>query len=203
MRRYLGSFIASFIGISLVSFIDFYSTAQSSHTSVIYTPDGLPKLLVASFGASAVLIYGEIESPLAQPYNAFIGQILSATVGVAVCQVFTYCGVTGFLWIQCGLAVSLALLAMQLTRSVHPPGGATAIVAITGGESIRNLGFWYVLIPVGAGTAILLVVALFVHPLLGRVYPSQPMDFTRVLSFFPSSKCRRLPNYDLEEEFEI
>ena len=52
---------------------------------------------------------------------------------------------------------------MHVTRSMHPPGGATALIAVVGGESIRGLGYWYVLFPVTFGCLILLAVALVVN----------------------------------------
>jgi len=73
------------------------------------------------------------------------------------------------------IAVSSAILLMHLTRSMHPPGGATALIAVVGGDSIRELGYLYAVFPVLLGSVILLVVALFVnnlsrHP--ARHYPT-------------------------------
>ena len=55
----------------------------------------------------------------------------------------------------CPLAVSLAIVAMQLTGTVHPPGGATALISVIGGSSVHQLGYWYVLCPVGLGACIM------------------------------------------------
>ena len=68
-------------------------------------------------------------------------------------------------WIAAALAVSFAIAAMILTDTVHPPGGATALIAVIGGPTVHQLGFWYVLSPVGLGTLILLSVALLVNNL--------------------------------------
>jgi len=68
--------------------------------------------------------------------------------------------------------VSLAIALMVLTHTVHPPGGATALIAITGGDKVHNLGFLFVLVPVGAGALVLLTVALLVNNLSRhRRYP--------------------------------
>lgn len=70
------------------------------------------------------------------------------------------------------LAVSLSILLMQLTHSVHPPGAAAALVAVIGGPEITGLGWWYPLMPIGIGCAIMLVVAVLVNNLARhRRYP--------------------------------
>jgi CBS-domain-containing membrane protein len=124
-------------------------------------------LLIGSFGASAVLIYGAIKSPLAQPRNLVGGHIISGIIGVACWQVF---GAT--LWVAAALAVSLAIVAMLATKTLHPPGGATALIAVIGGDKVHNLGFLYAIIPAGAGAVVLLIVALLVNNLnRNRKYP--------------------------------
>ncbi len=66
----------------------------------------------------------------------------------------------------CATAVSLAIIAMHFTHTLHPPGGATALIAIIGGSKVHALGFLYVLCPVLAGVPIMLLVALLVNNLL-------------------------------------
>jgi len=61
------------------------------------------------------------------------------------------------------LAVSLAIVGMLITHTTHPPGGATALIAVTGGDAIFNLGFQYIFTPVLIGVLIMLVVALLVN----------------------------------------
>ena len=124
-------------------------------------------LLIGSFGASAVLVYGAIKSPLAQPRNLIGGHVLSGLTGVACYQAF---GET--VWLSAALAVSLAIVLMLATKTLHPPGGATALIAVVGGQKIHALGFLYALVPAGAGAVILLVVALAVNNLSkNRKYP--------------------------------
>jgi CBS-domain-containing membrane protein len=53
--------------------------------------------------------------------------------------------------------------AMHATKTLHPPGGATALIAVIGGEKIHNLGYLHALVPVTAGAAVLLLVALMVN----------------------------------------
>jgi CBS-domain-containing membrane protein len=123
--------------------------------------------LVGSFGASAVLVYGATRSPLAQPRNLVLGHVLSALIGVACHKLFP-----DATWIAAPLAVATAIAIMQLTRSLHPPGGATALIAVIGGPKVTALGFWYALTPVASGVAVLLLVALVVNNLIpSRRYP--------------------------------
>jgi CBS-domain-containing membrane protein len=124
-------------------------------------------LLIGSFGASAVLVYGAIKSPLAQPRNLVGGHIISGLVGVACSQLFG-----DIVWLAAALAVSLAIVAMLATKTLHPPGGATALISVIGGTKIHNLGFLYAFLPAGAGAMVLLIVALIVNNLShNRKYP--------------------------------
>jgi CBS-domain-containing membrane protein len=75
-------------------------------------------------------------------------------------------------WLAGAAAVATAIAAMQLTRTTHPPGGATAYIAVIGSQKIHNLGYLYVLIPVATGALIMLLVALVVNNLSSaRRYP--------------------------------
>lgn len=124
-------------------------------------------LMIGSFGASAVLVYAAVRSPLAQPRNLVGGHVLSGLAGVACYQLFG-----GVPWVAAALAVSISIAVMLLTRTVHPPGGATALIAVIGGEKVHKLGFLYPFVPVGAGALILLVVALVFNNLARhRRYP--------------------------------
>jgi CBS-domain-containing membrane protein len=138
------SWLGSFLGIGFISYANY---------EVFEKVDLL--MIVGSFGASAVLIYGAIKSPLAQPRNLLGGHVLSALVGVACQQLF---GST--VWLAAALAVSTAIAVMHATKTLHPPGGATALIAVIGGEKIHALGFTYALFPVGGGALILLAIAL-------------------------------------------
>lgn len=124
-------------------------------------------LLIGSFGASAVLVYAAIKSPLAQPRNLVGGHIISGLVGVASYQLLST-----NLPLAAAVAVSVAIMAMLATKTLHPPGGATALIAVIGGAPIHRLGFLYALIPAGLGAVVLLVIALAVNNLSeNRKYP--------------------------------
>jgi CBS-domain-containing membrane protein len=124
-------------------------------------------LMIGSLGASAVLVFGAPRSPLAQPRNLVGGHVLSALVGVACYQ-----WVGGTEGVAAALAVSSAIAIMHLTRTLHPPGGATALIAVVGSDQIHGLGLLYAVIPAGLGAVILLVVGLLVNNLPpSRRYP--------------------------------
>lgn len=123
---------------------------------------GLP-LLMAPFGASVVLVFGAFQSALAQPRNVVGGHIISAFIGVTVFQVF---GETQVLTVS--LAVPLAITGMHLTKTLHPPGGATAFVAAAGGSEIHALGYWYVLMPCALGSLFMVTVALLTNNFLKK-----------------------------------
>lgn len=124
-------------------------------------------LIIGSFGATAVLVYGAVRSPLAQPRNLVGGHVISAAIGVAA---YHYLGGEG--WLPAAAAVATAIAAMHFTKTLHPPGGATALIAVIGGEPVHRLGFLYVIFPVACGALILLAVALVVNNIpKGRKYP--------------------------------
>ena len=115
-------------------------------------------LLIGSFGASAVLAFGAPESPLAQPRNLVGGHMLSALVGVS-CQMLLGQEPAA----AAALAVSTAIALMRVTKTLHPPGGATALIAVTGGEGIHQLGYLYAFVPCLLGALIMLAIALIVN----------------------------------------
>jgi CBS-domain-containing membrane protein len=150
------SWLGSTIGVAACGFL----------SATYFEPRDL-LLIIGSFGASAVLIYAAIKSPLAQPRNLIGGHIISALVGVACYKLFG-----GNIWIAAALGVSLAIVAMLATRTLHPPGGATALIAVIGGRNVHDLGFLYALFPAGVGAFILLIIALFINNLAReRRYP--------------------------------
>jgi CBS-domain-containing membrane protein len=143
----LWSWIGAFLGIAAVAYIHYHILEKSDMVMVI-----------GSFGASAVLIYGAIKSPLAQPRNLVGGHVFSAIIGVTSYQLLH-----SHMWLAAAVAVATAIAFMHATKTLHPPGGATALIAVIGSEKIHNLGYLYAFIPVGAGAVIMLAVALIVN----------------------------------------
>lgn len=118
-------------------------------------------MLAASFGASAVLLYGVPDGPLSQPRNVFFGHILSAGVGVLAVMLF------GLTWWSAALAVATAIMVMHMTKTTHPPGGATALLAV-----LSQAQPSFILTPIAAGAALLIIIAVLVNNLSpNRSYP--------------------------------
>jgi len=150
------SWLGAFLGIGVVAWL---------HYKILSSAD--LALVVGSFGASAVLIYGAIRSPLAQPRNLIGGHVFSAIIGVVSWKLFSFEP-----WLAGAIAVSTSIAFMHYTRTLHPPGGATALIAVIGSDTIHNLGFLYVLIPIFTGALLMLIVALLINNAVSwRKYP--------------------------------
>lgn len=158
-KAHVWGFLGSFLGIGFIGYIQSYYLSQQ---------DSL--FLIGSFGASSVLIYGITNSPFSQPRNVLGGHLLSALIGVTIARLFPET-----LWFAAALAVSLSIVLMQVTKTLHPPGGATALIPIIGSEKVKSLGYLYVLNPVLSGLVILLVIAL-IRNYISRAnsYPANP-----------------------------
>lgn len=145
----LWSWLGAFLGISAAGLLSQAFLAGQDLT-----------LMVGSIGASAVLVYGAPRSPLAQPRNLVVGHVLSALVGVACWKLLHPVP-----WLAAAVAVATAIALMHATRALHPPGGASALIAVIGSPEIHELGFLYVLVPCTAAPLVLLAVALVVNNL--------------------------------------
>lgn len=148
VRKIIWSSVGAFLGILLVAYLG----------EVWGTDDEGSLFVIGSFGATAVLIYGAPLAEFSQPRNLIGGHVLSALVGVTIALLLKE-----HIVIASALAVSTSIAVMHLTRTLHPPGGATALIAVIGGERVQDLGYWYVLNPVLVGAFLMLLVALFVN----------------------------------------
>ena len=146
LRNAFWSFLSATLGILAIYEI----TSLSGHP-----------LLIGSFGASAVLLFDATDSPLAQPRNLVGGHLLSAGVAVIVVALF------GSTPLTMAIGVGLAIFVMNLTHTIHPPGGATALIGVQGA-----VGPEFILLPVLAGALILLITAIFTNNVVyHRSYP--------------------------------
>lgn len=124
-------------------------------------------LPIASMGASAVLLFAAPHGALSQPWAVFGGQVVSALIGVACAR---WLGADPLL--ATSVAVALSIAAMYSLRCLHPPGGATAMYAVLGGDSVHALGYGYAFDPVALNVIVLLAVAVaFNYPFAWRRYP--------------------------------
>ncbi len=159
----LVSTLGGFVGIFFIAWISFYFTGLAGAA-----------LIVPSMGASAVLVFAVPHGRLSQPWALIGGQVISAGVGVTCYQLFP-----DMLFLASGLAVGLAIGAMHILRCIHPPGGATALVAVVGTPQIHELGYAYMLTPVLLNTVIIFIVAVVFNSFFPwRRYPVSMMRFT-------------------------
>ena len=124
-------------------------------------------LAIASMGASAVLLFAAPHGALSQPWPVLGGHLVSALIGVTCAR-----WLGGEPMLAASLAVGLSIAAMYSLRCLHPPGGATALYAVLGGETVHALGYGYVFSPVLLNAVVLVTVAVvFNYPFAWRRYP--------------------------------
>jgi CBS domain-containing membrane protein len=159
LKEKLLSGMTAFLGIALLSLLKEQYPAEFTH------------MILASMGATAVLLFAAPHSTLVQPSAILGGHFLSAVVGVAAQQ-----------WVPApyaaAAAVGGAILLMHLAHCLHPPGGATAIFAVIGGPPVWDLGYGYVLSPVGVNAVLMLLLGMIINNLRSHstVYPAPLAD---------------------------
>ncbi|EMC96986.1 hypothetical protein BAUCODRAFT_121514 [Baudoinia panamericana UAMH 10762] len=129
-----------------------------------------PPALIASLGASAILDYNTMRSPLAQPRNTLIGHTLSAIIGVAISKLFQLNPslFADYSWVAAAIACAISSVVMSATNTVHPPGGATAILASVDAPVV--LMGWFFVPLVMVGSLLMLGVACLLNNTI-RQYP--------------------------------
>lgn len=145
-QQVLFSYVGSFLGIATLAYL-------TIHTQY--------PLIAAPFGAAAVLVFAVPDSPLAQPRNVIGGNLIGAISCVALVSLFGSAP-----WVM-ALAVASAIKIMQLTKTLHPPGGAVALVGV-----MSHADWDYLITPVLAGSIILVLCTVaFSSFVPGRPYP--------------------------------
>lgn len=128
---------------------------------------GLP-WMVASMGATAILVFGASHGPMAQPWPLVMGHLVSIVIGVSCARFIPDA------FVAAALAVSGSIMAMYLLRCLHPPGGAAALLPVLGGESVQAMGYQLVLMPVMLNVFTMLVLAVVLNRLILRGnYPAR------------------------------
>lgn len=150
----LRSVFGAFIGLVLVLFAAKFLRELS----------GLDEWLMASLGASALLVFALPQSPMAQPWAVIAGNTLSALVGISVAHL------VGEPLIALPLAGSLSILGMFTLRCLHPPAAAVALIAVLG----EVMHYRYAFFPVMVDSILLVMVGAIYSNLTGKKYPNQP-----------------------------
>ncbi len=135
----------------------FAGVALAMWVSLHYLGTQGAALLIASMGASSVLLFAVPHSPLTQPWPVIGGHTVAALIGITCAQ-----SIADPL-LSAPLSVALAIITMHYLRCLHPPGGGTALAAVIGGPNIHALGYQFVLTPVLLNAAILLLTAIVVN----------------------------------------
>ena len=150
MRSVFGAFIGLMLVITAAKYLGELS--------------GIDEWLMASLGASALLVFALPGSPMAQPWAVIAGNTLSALVGVTCAK-----------WVDqpllsLPLAASISILGMFVLRCLHPPAAAVALIAVLG-----EIGhFRYALFPVMVDSMLLIMVGAIYSNLTGKTYPNRP-----------------------------
>jgi len=142
-RETIVSVIGAFVSTLLATFFsDTVLSAEGTH------------IILASTGATAILVFGMPHVPASQPWNIIGGHLVSAFVGVT-CYLLIPIDI-----LAASVAIPVAMYAMHTLRCMHPPGGATAITAVIGGESVHQLGYTFLIVPVFFNAIIILSIAI-------------------------------------------
>lgn len=150
----LRSVFGAFIGLALVLIAAQYLKELT----------GINEWLIASLGASALLVFALPQSPMAQPWAVIAGNTLSALVGITTNHLVTES------LLAMPLAASLSILGMFMLRCLHPPAAAVALIAVLG----NVLHYRYAFFPVMVDSVLLILTGAFYSNLTGKQYPNRP-----------------------------
>ncbi len=148
--------LAATLGISLTGVLSSLATVHGPYLPYIIAP----------IGASAVLVFAVPASPLAQPWAVFGGNAISALVALVVSRFIDDP------LLATGVAVGAAIAVMSLTRCLHPPGGAVALMTALAAHNTTGVSFDYALTPVSLNSGILVACGWLYHKLYsGHAWP--------------------------------
>jgi len=153
-RERLRAGIGAFIGLMLV-----LTTAK-----YLGELNGVDEWLMASLGASALLVFALPQSPMAQPWAVIAGNTLSAIAGIGINHLITQP------LVALPAAAMLSILGMFILRCLHPPAAAVALIAVLS----QTVGYRYAFFPVLIDSVLLILVGVAYSNLTGKSYPNRP-----------------------------
>ncbi|KAL3424720.1 HPP family protein [Phlyctema vagabunda] len=154
------SFIGAFAALSTIERV-FRTAPIRAHE---------PPIIIASFGAAVILEFNAIDGPLAQPRNAFFGQLFSSVIGVGITKLFAMSSDFDDLrWLAGSLSVGLASAVMAAANVVYPPAGATALLCATN-PIVTKMG-WFLVPLVLLGNVLMLAIACVINN-IQRTFPA-------------------------------
>jgi len=160
------SWLGSFLGIAILCYIHYEICLKNTEDLMF---------IVGSFGAQAVLLFAAPKAALAQPWNAVVGNGVSAFAGIASWHLIGQ--TTGIMWLCGATAVSVAITFMHWTNSLHPPGGATALIAAMDMGRPHQMSFLYIMFPAVLASIVHVAVALVVNNISSDKLRSYPMTW--------------------------
>jgi len=150
----LRSVIGAFLGLMLVFALAKYLGEWG----------GVNEWLMASLGASALLVFALPQSPMAQPWAVIAGNTVSALVGISCFHLI------GEPMLALPVAAALSILGMFSLRCLHPPAAAVALIVVLG-----QIGHYrYAFFPVMVDSILLILAGAAYSNLTGKPYPNQP-----------------------------
>jgi len=154
------SWLGAFTCMALIGLLDTY----------VMGPDAHMKLLIPAFGAMAVIVFSNCKAPLAQPINVVMGNTIGGIVGVLVMELLKYFSLAHMRWLCAALCVSLTIAVQERTNTVHPPGGATALLYAL----VPDGGLKFIISPALLGAVIFVIVGVIMNNLSpARRYPQR------------------------------
>lgn len=150
----LRSVLGAFIGLMLVLAI----------AKLLGELSGLDEWLMASLGASALLVFALPQSPMSQPWAVIAGNTLSALVGISVIHLVDQP------LLAMPLAASLSILGMFILRCLHPPAAAVAMIVVLG----HVIHYRYAFFPVMVDSILLVMAGAVYSNFTGKRYPNRP-----------------------------
>lgn len=148
------SVFGAFIGIMLVLTISKYLGELGN----------FDEWLMASLGASALLVFALPQSPMAQPWAVIAGNTISALVGISVIHLVNEP------LLAMPIAASLSILGMFILRCLHPPAAAVALIVVLG----HVMHYRYAFFPVMIDSILLVIAGAAYSNLTGKLYPNRP-----------------------------
>lgn len=168
-RELVISFFGPFVGLLIVAVMHYFWLMPMYH---------LP-LIIPALGAVLCIVFGGHTSPYAQPKNLMVGNLIAAFCGVSAYKI---CG--QYPWLAGPLGVAAAVMLEVVTKTIHPPSGAVALIGATAGPEIFRLGYLYMIFPVFFGSLIILMWTVFAWNCPTKKYPRDWLNLG----------CPRLPN---------
>jgi CBS domain-containing membrane protein len=159
-KEKLRASLGALIGILVVGLIS--KTTAGSNLNALW--------LIAPIGASSTLLFAVPSSPFAQPWSILGGNLLSSLTGITCAVLIPSPLLSG------AVAVFISIYLMFTFKCVHPPSGAVALLCVIGGQQIKDLGYWFVVYPLGLNTVVLVLCAIIYNKVTNQYHPSKPAE---------------------------